>query len=96
MNYDIKIQFKKNVGVLRNAEAFDEIVSITFVGANKEAGDTTITMEAGNSASSLEEVDATTVDGELTYNLNGATFFKFSNSGKGVLTCDSIVITFAK
>ena len=96
MNQSNKIQFKKNVGVLRNAEAFDSIAYIKLVDANKTATDETLKMEAGTSADNLTEITATQDGSDLIYELDGATFFKLSNCGTGVFTCSSIEIAFAK
>ena len=90
MNQTNKVQIKKNTGCIYNAAALNPITSITFNGANKSDN---MTLSAGTAADSLTAVDAEVTGSTVTYNLDGATFFKFEN-GKGVFTCDSITFEF--
>ena len=90
MNMSGKIQLKKNSVNMYNATAFNPITSITFAGTNKQD---TFTVYAGNSADNLTKVDAEVSGTTLTYNLDGATFFKVEN-GRGVFSCDTITFEF--
>ena len=73
-----------------NQTAFDPIESITFTDASKQ---NEFSVYAGNSADSLTKVDAEISGSTLTYNLEGATFFKVEN-GRGVFNCSSITFAF--
>ena len=86
------IQLKKNSVNMYNTVAYDPMASLVFEGTNKQDN---FTVYAGSSSSSLTEVTPSISGTTLTYNMNGATFFKVQN-GSGVFTCSSITFGFSE
>ena len=90
MNQTNKVQLAKNSTNMLNETAYSPITSITFDGFNNTDN---FVVYGGNSADNLTAITPTITGTKLTYDFDGATFFKVVN-GKGVFTCDSITFEF--